>query len=141
MGGKTIGSPNPNFGGKRPGAGRKKGTINRAQRQEKMGLAALAKQYTEEAIQIIVKIARDPKVPAAARVSAVAHLLDRAYGRPPQAIELSGDPNKPVEVVHHANFAAMNAAERAEAYREMVRGGKIIELPAPASSTAPAKTG
>jgi len=106
-----------------------------------MSLATLAKQYTEEAIQIIVGIARDPKVPAAARVSAVAHLLDRAYGRPPQAIELSGDPNNPIEVVHHANFAAMNPAERAEAYREMVRGGKIIELPAPAPPAALTKTG
>jgi hypothetical protein len=36
---------------------------------------------------------RDPKAPAAARVSAAQALLDRGYGKPAQAIEVNAEPD------------------------------------------------
>jgi hypothetical protein len=36
---------------------------------------------------------KDPKAPAAARVSAAQALLDRGYGKPAQAIEVNAEPD------------------------------------------------
>jgi hypothetical protein len=46
-----------------------------------------------DAISTLASIMRDPKVPATARISAATALLDRGYGRPPQGIELSTQPD------------------------------------------------
>lgn len=51
-----------------------------------LALREYARQYTEEAITGLVEIARNGRMPAAARVSAWNIVLDRAWGRPPQAI-------------------------------------------------------
>jgi Family of unknown function (DUF5681) len=47
-------------------------------------LQGLARSYTEEAVQALVRIMREGR-PHAAQVAAVALLLDRAWGRPRQA--------------------------------------------------------
>lgn len=57
-------------------------------------LKDLARQHTEDAIQTLVSIAKNPKSSDSARVSAATALLDRAYGRPSQYVEsvsLRGD--------------------------------------------------
>lgn len=51
---------------------------------------ALARSHTKEAIQALASIATSKKAPPSARVSAAVALLDRGYGRPAQAVELSG---------------------------------------------------
>ena len=51
----------------------------------------LARQHTEAAVAVLVSIAGDRKAPPAARVSAAQALLDRAWGRPEQAVALVGD--------------------------------------------------
>ena len=53
----------------------------------------LARELAPGMIRVLGKIASDPQAPAAARVSAAAHLLDRAYGKPAQAIavDVSGE--------------------------------------------------
>lgn len=76
-------------GGKRPGSGRKKGTPNPATIEQKGTLAELARQHTGKAIEILLKVAEGSESDAA-RVSAVAQLLDRGYGKPTQAIEHNG---------------------------------------------------
>jgi hypothetical protein len=47
----------------------------------------LARQYTEDAVQTLVTIAKDPKSSESARVQAAIALLDRAWGKPPQFTE------------------------------------------------------
>ena len=72
-------------GGKRPGAGRKKGDVSFA----KMDIAKIAREHTAVAIKTLVDIAKSG--PHAARVAAANSLLDRGYGRSPQFINLEGD--------------------------------------------------
>ena len=56
-------------------------------------VATAARKRTQDAIDTLAAIMRDPKAPAAARVSAATALLDRGYGKPPQAIEVSAEPD------------------------------------------------
>jgi hypothetical protein len=50
---------------------------------------ALARTYTNEAVETLAEIMRNEKSPPAARVAAANGLLDRGYGKPPQALECS----------------------------------------------------
>src|SRR5690606_40472321 len=50
----------------------------------------LARQHTEEAIQALVAVMRDPDQPGRARVAAAEAPLDRGWGGPPQAPAISG---------------------------------------------------
>jgi hypothetical protein len=50
----------------------------------------LARKYTEDAIRVLVEIALTGKKESA-RAAAAEALLDRAWGRPSQALEVSGD--------------------------------------------------
>ena len=52
-----------------------------------------ARERTLDAIDTLASIMRDPKAPASARVSAAQALLDRGYGKPAQAIEVSTQPD------------------------------------------------
>jgi hypothetical protein len=71
-------------GGARPRAGRKKGKVSEAKRE----LAEMAKEHAEAALLTLVEIAKGDCA-ASARVTASVAILDRAYGRPPQALEHS----------------------------------------------------
>lgn len=81
-------------GGKRPGAGRKKGSLDRATIAQKGTLEELARSYTEAALKTLVDIATTSESDSA-RVSAAVAILDRGYGKPRQAVEHSSDPNAP----------------------------------------------
>src|SRR5262245_36336791 len=74
-------------GGKRSGSGRKKGVLNKVQ----LDLRKAAQEYTETALQTLVAIATDEDAPPAARVAAATAILDRAHGKPVQAIEGTGE--------------------------------------------------
>lgn len=69
-------------GGKREGAGRKAGAVTQA----KKDLAEMAKEHAEKALRVLVQIAQGGESEAA-RVSAANAILDRAYGKPPQALD------------------------------------------------------
>lgn len=73
--------PISRVGGARPGAGRKKGVPNKATADVK----ALAGQYSEAAMTELARLATKAESENA-RVSAIKELLDRAYGRPAQAV-------------------------------------------------------
>ena len=79
-------------GGMRPGAGRKPGKIGEAKR----ALAEMAKDHAPKALQTLAEIAATGQSEAA-RVSAANALLDRAYGRPPQSVEHTGDGGGPIK--------------------------------------------
>jgi len=74
-------------GGARSGAGRKKGTPNKAT----AALKEVAGQYTEAAVLALADIMADESQPSSARVSAANSLLDRAHGKPSQSVDVSGD--------------------------------------------------
>jgi hypothetical protein len=50
-------------------------------------LRAIAQQYTEEAVDVAVKVMRNSKAADSSRLKAVEILLDRGHGRPVQAID------------------------------------------------------
>ena len=79
-------------GGARPGAGRKPGEVSAAKRR----LAEMAQEHAELALQTLATIAASGESEAA-RVSASVAILDRAYGRPTQAMEHSGPDGSPIE--------------------------------------------
>ena len=51
----------------------------------------LARKWTVQAIETLAEIMQDIGAPKAARVAAASAILDRGYGKPPQAVEHSGD--------------------------------------------------
>jgi hypothetical protein len=70
-------------GGKRPGAGRPKGSPNKVRPEVRL----VARDFGPEAIGVLRRIMNDENTPAAQRISAAALLLDRAYGRALQPID------------------------------------------------------
>ena len=66
----------------------KRGKVSKAKRE----LADMAKEYAEDALLTLVEIARGNSA-ASARVSAAVAILDRAYGKPTQALEHSTPDN------------------------------------------------
>lgn len=74
-----------NRGGARPGAGRKKGAVG----ERKRALADAAKDHVETALRVLVEIATNGQSEAA-RVSAANAILDRAHGKPTQALQVGG---------------------------------------------------
>ncbi len=81
-------------GGKRPGAGRRKGTPNKATADVK----AAAQKYTDEALETLAKIMRDSDADPA-RVASARELLDRGHGKPAQSHTGEGGTG-PVQHVH-----------------------------------------
>jgi len=70
-------------GGVRANAGRKVGSVN----QNRKGIADASKEYTEDALKTLAEVMLNPETPPAVRVTAANCLLDRAYGKPSQAIQ------------------------------------------------------
>ena len=71
-------------GGARPGAGRKPGVVSKATADIKT--AALT--HAESALATLASVMQGDEHPAAARVSAANAILDRAYGKPKQALDI-----------------------------------------------------
>ena len=88
-------------GGKRPGAGRPKGSralTLLAPTGERMGFYEAARRYDQEALRVIASVMMDDKQPASLRLAAANDLLDRAYGKPPQAVVSAPPPRRILEV-------------------------------------------
>src|SRR5215208_4375802 len=105
-------------GGKRPGAGRPKGSINKASR----GLREIAQAYTVEAIEALAHRMRSAESEAA-RLSAANALLDRAYGKPTQMIDGVSSPTDPAEM-SEAELMAIIAQGQRRDEPEVGRGGR-----------------
>jgi hypothetical protein len=84
---KKRGGARPNTGGERPGAGRPPGAANKITAP----VREAAQVYTAEAIETLASVMRDPKAPAVARIGACNAILDRAHGKPTQAIDMAVD--------------------------------------------------
>ncbi|WP_370309282.1 hypothetical protein [Sphingobium abikonense] len=66
-----------NRGGKREGAGRPKGAPNKAT----ASIREIARLYTDDAVNALVRVLTDGSAPHAAVVSAANSILDRGYGK------------------------------------------------------------
>jgi hypothetical protein len=56
-----------------------------------LGAREAAREMTLDAIDTLAAIMKDPKAPAAARISAAVALLDRGHGRPFQAVHVKDE--------------------------------------------------
>ena len=68
-------------GGKREGAGRPVGALNKATREQGMKLTELAKSYTDLAFGTLVDVAMNGSSDTV-RIAAANSILDRGYGKP-----------------------------------------------------------
>jgi hypothetical protein len=93
-------------GGIRPGAGRKKGKVGEAKR----ALAEMAREHADAALRTLVEIATG-EAPPSARVSAATAILDRAYGKPPQALEHSAKGEPLTQLLEEISGAAFRPRE------------------------------
>jgi hypothetical protein len=69
---------------------------------ERIAFHEAARQYGQKALQVMVSILMDENQPASLRLAAANDLLDRAYGRPPQAI--MPIPDQPVRTIIEARW-------------------------------------
>ena len=72
----------------KPGPGRPKGSRNKTTEQ----LRAAAQKYTDDALKVLHQIAMRGESDSA-RVAAASALLDRGWGKPPQALTGDGGDN------------------------------------------------
>jgi len=114
-------------GGKREGAGRPKGRANISTQAHKATIEELARAHAPDAIKALVEIARTG-ASESARVAAASSLLDRAYGKPRQAVEHSGG----VEIT-----GGVDAPPRAASYSEWIerRNRELAAMGAAAGSS------
>lgn len=82
-------------GGKRPGAGRKPGSVELATAKEKRTLSDLAKALAPEALEALARVMRDPEQTGSAVVAAANAILDRAYGKPVPVVLDADDEDAP----------------------------------------------
>lgn len=73
-------------GGRREGAGRPKGSLNKAT----ASIRDAAQAYTDEALRTLATVMREGDS-AAARVAAANSILDRAFGKPKQSMDVEAD--------------------------------------------------
>lgn len=81
-------------GGKREGAGRKPGARTKARKVEIVSLADKAKVHADAAIATLAEICKTGSTESA-RVAAANAILDRAYGKPKQAVDVSSETPMP----------------------------------------------
>lgn len=74
-------------GGKREGAGRPQGAVNKATAD----IRVAAQEYTDEALLVLAEVMRSTEHPAAARVSAASAILDRGHGKPKQSLDVEAE--------------------------------------------------
>jgi hypothetical protein len=76
-------------------------------------------------LRVLGTIARNTKVPPAARVSAAEGILNRAYGRPAQSVAITGAEGGPVEHVHTLDLSELSD-EQLRAY-ELLAASQVDE--------------
>jgi len=78
-------------GGAREGAGRPPGRANVATQALKATLSELAREHTQEAMETVLEVMREGDTDAI-RLAAANIILDRGYGRPQAALEVTSAP-------------------------------------------------
>jgi hypothetical protein len=118
-GGKRSTSFKPGMSGNPDGRPKRSQTLERMKIEA--DVKALARECAVEAISTLRLIMLDAKYPPAARLGAANALLDRGFGRPTQAVDVSG------EVAF--DFSRLSDAELDE-YERLL---ELVALPGPDS--------
>jgi hypothetical protein len=90
-------------GGKRPGAGRKKGIPNKVTQE----LGTAAREYTEEALRALVRVMRKEDASDSAVIAAAKGILERGHGMPTQHVDAHVDL---IDRLAHEDRVALEAA-------------------------------
>ena len=117
----ASGKPKPVHGGAREGAGRKRGVVS----QIKLSMAERAREHAPDALRALYEIAIDKDVHPGARVSAANSIIDRAYGRPLSAMQITGKDGGPVEHTVKARVIIVPSKEVAEVSSRPMQNGDI----------------
>lgn len=81
-------------GGKREGAGRPAGAVNKATAD----IREAAQEYSAQALQVLVRVATSGESEAA-QVAAANAILDRAHGKPRQSVDVDANVNAAITAV------------------------------------------
>jgi hypothetical protein len=79
---------------------------------ERMSFYEAARQYDLEALRVIASVFMDEKQPAALRLAAANDLLDRAYGRPPVAIDATTREMSLKKIIHEVRWMPPDPDDR-----------------------------
>ena len=79
-------------------------------------IVELAQSHAPDAIETLTTIMRNEEAPAAARIGAASAILDRAFGKAPQAVQMSGLDGGPIE-----QRIEITDEDRAAALAEFIR--------------------
>jgi hypothetical protein len=79
-----------------------------------MAFYEAARQYDNEALQVIVSVLRDAKQPGSLRLAAANDLLDRAYGRPPVAIDATTRELSLKKIIHEVRWLPPDPNDRSK---------------------------
>jgi hypothetical protein len=77
-----------------------------------MAFYEAARQYDKEALQVMASILMDEKQPASLRLAAANNLLDRAYGRPPVAIDATTRETSLKKIIHEVRWLPPDPNDR-----------------------------
>lgn len=75
-------------GGCRSGAGRPLGAANKATTESKARLSDIAKNLSEEALEVLAEVMRNGQTDSA-KIAAATAILDRGYGKPTKEVVAS----------------------------------------------------
>jgi hypothetical protein len=120
-GGRRSTSFRPGVSGNPRGRPKKARTIEA--RRLVTDVKAAARELTQSAIDTLARIMKNPKAPAAVRLSAAQALLDRGHGRPSQAVDV---------VVETYDYSRLTNDQLDELERLMM----MIEVPSEGQSLA-----
>lgn len=106
--------------------GRPKGSVTLTVAEDRFELAKEARKHMVECVQIAINIARSSNSDSA-KMAAINFITDRGYGRPSQAIEVTGKDGNPLEVQHNfdvfsqvLNASAVSTVVAAQAKEESI---------------------
>jgi hypothetical protein len=73
---------------------------------ERMAFYVAARHYDQEALRVIASVMMDEKQPASLRLAAANDLLDRAYGRPPVAVQVDATTSETAikKIIHEVRW-------------------------------------
>ncbi len=81
-----------------------------------------ARPYVEEALGVIVEIMRDPEAPTPSRLAAAVQIVDRAWGKPKETLEID-NPSEGLRTV----LAGVSSSDLVELMRVLKAGA--VEAP------------
>ena len=79
---------------------------------ERMSFYEAARQYDKKALQVMASILMDENQPASLRLAAANDLLDRAYGRPPVAIDATTRETSLKRIIHEVRWLPPDPNDR-----------------------------